>query len=115
MLMTSWLRQHLAGDPLAVDVGPAVGAQVDDLEAAVRVTAQLSVMPGDIEVPGQRDVVVQLPPDPDRPVRHGMPVCYRAILRQRRDRVRCHCRLALARQGRRSVKPLNLRFLYLSG
>ena len=44
------LRQHLAGDPLAVDVGPAVGAQVDDLEAAVRVTAQLSVMPGDIEV-----------------------------------------------------------------
>jgi hypothetical protein len=58
------------GDPLAVDVCPAVAAQVDDLEAAVRVAAQLRVMPGDIEVP-QRDVVVRMPPDPDRLGRQG--------------------------------------------
>src|SRR5215469_15273466 len=87
-------RQHLAGDPLAVDVGPAVGTQVDDLEAAVRVTVQLSVMPGDIKVPGQRDVVIRLPPDPDRLGRPRMRVRHKAILRRRRNRVRCHSRFA---------------------
>jgi hypothetical protein len=39
------LRQHLARYPLAVDVRPAVAAQVDDLEAAGRMAAQLRVMP----------------------------------------------------------------------
>jgi hypothetical protein len=30
-----------------------VAAQVDDLEAAIRVAAQLRVMPGDLEVSGE--------------------------------------------------------------
>ena len=73
-------RQDRARDPLAVDICPAVAAQVDDLEAAVRVTAQLRVMPGDLEVPGQRDVVIRLPPDPDRRGRHRMRVRHNTIL-----------------------------------
>jgi hypothetical protein len=79
-------RQHLARDPLAVDVCPAVTAQVDNLEAAVRVAAQLRVMPGDIEVP-QRDVIARMPPDPDRLGRQGMRVRHRAILRTLRTKL----------------------------
>jgi Enoyl-(Acyl carrier protein) reductase len=73
-------RQHLARDPLAVDVGPAAAAQVDDLEAAFRVAAELRVIPGDLEVAGQHDVVGRLPPDPDRLGRQGMGVRHGAIL-----------------------------------
>ena len=74
------LRQHLARDPLAVDVCPVVAAQVGDLEAAVRVAVQLRVIPGDIKV-CERDVVVRRPPDPDPLGRLGMRVGHGAILK----------------------------------
>jgi hypothetical protein len=91
------LGHRRRGDPLAVEVGAVVAAEVDDLVAAAQAPAQLGVIPGHAQV-GHDHVVVRRPADPQhggahahhgarRPVRdhrahraHGPSRC----LRQRR-------------------------------